>query len=106
MSKYNIARETRGDREYVFVTRGRSKPFSQREMDDFFVENGEPTKIELEAQWQKKNESFSVTNSKIFAQDLRAGLDFCARKYGVTTKAIEKKAAELFPHMNLKQLLR
>lgn len=98
MSKYNVrVLPHNNGNKYVFVTRKRTKGFSDEELIEALDE--------LEADIAKSNEEqFKVVNTKIFAVDLRSGLDFCSRKYGVSTDTIERKAAELFPHLTIGQL--
>ena len=87
-TKYNMTKIDKGAIRFVFVTRGRSKPFSQNEIDDFFNSNVEPISI-------KKN-TFRLSDNRnhrvMFMNDLKRGLDFCSEKYGVTQEEIVAEA--------------
>lgn len=96
MSNYKFKTVARDDATYIFVTRARSKPISDEEVDEFFADTGMVT--------IQRPEVFEIPSTKVFAADLRAGINFCAKKYGVSTAAIERKAGEVFPHLNLNQL--
>ncbi len=98
MAKYNYIKKTILDKEVLFVTRGRSKPFTEEEIADFVAEH---TLWDIS---KEKEGTFEIPNVKMFSVDLRAGLAFCAAKYGTTTDAVKEKAAEIFPHLSLEQL--
>lgn len=95
--KYNIVNFTKDNKEYRFVTRGRSKPFTPDEISQFLESETEaPTSEEF---------TVSGTLRRIFAQDLRSGLNFCSMKYGVPEASIMKEATRLFPSQNIDRII-
>lgn len=102
MAKYEYITVAKDGAIFVFVTRGRSKPFSIEEMEDFIDNKYErPTHMPDET-----NETFEPTNLNIFLQDLKLGFPFCSRKYGVSEAVIRTTAAKVLPHMNLDVITR
>lgn len=94
----NNSREViKNDKTYVFVTRGRSKPFSDPEVAEYFGEyiaEDEPQ----EDKWQIPNDH---SRKAIFMKDLKFGIDFCAKKYAVNKNDIVREARRLAPHMRI-----
>jgi hypothetical protein len=100
-TKYNVKTVTIKGETHHFVTRGRSKPFSAEEIESFMdvqLEELEPTpakpKFKIEGHLRR-----------IFAQDLRSGLEFCSQKYGASPDKIYEEAKRLFPQQNLDRII-
>ena len=59
----------------------------------------------LDASEQMGSQSWSVPENKqrrhIFMRDLRAGIDFCKEKYGVSEAEIIAEAKRIAPHYNI-----
>ena len=94
-NKYNVTSMNRNGETFHFVTRGRSKPFTDEEVNEFFgdvPQEDKPFKVDGELR-------------RIFAQDLRFGLSFCSNKYGASESAILIEAKRLFPHQNLDKIV-
>src|SRR5690606_16055018 len=80
---------------YHFVTRGKSRPFSKEEADAYLASLEKPVKpFRVEGELRK-----------VFSQDLRSGLEFCSRKYGVSEQAIWDEAVRLFPGQNMDRIV-
>ncbi len=84
----------RDDKTYVFVTRGRSKPFSDNEIADYFGE--EP--VAKENEWRIPD---TRERLKMFMNDLKKGVKFTAEKYVRPETDIVREARRLVPHFRL-----
>ena len=75
---------------FVFVRKGNAE-VTQEFINEYFssMEN------------KKKQCKMSVPDNKMFAQDLRSGLNFCAQKYGVDRETVLSEAKKRFPHLNM-----
>lgn len=80
----------KGAIRFVFVTRGKSKPFSKEEIDDFF---------ELKSDREKRWAGIPDTKPRkiMFLKDLKMGVDFCVGKYGATKEEIVAEAQRIAP---------
>ena len=85
----------RGDKIYVFVTRGRSKKFSEREIASYFEEEIQENSTE---EWQIPN---NRQRQIMFMRDLKKGLDWCATKYVRPAEDIVREARRLAPHVRI-----
>jgi len=96
---YQVKSVDVGSHTYHFVTRGRSKPFTDDEVNQFLDEM-----LGLEAE---EDSTFTVSGPlrRIFAQDLKLGLEHCSLKYGASQTAIMKEAKRLFPQQNLERIV-
>lgn len=102
---YNAYEVVAGNRTYVFVTRGKSKPFGADEAVTYinnkeFVEANPQTKILIETKDEPETpKEWRVGDSKdarnIFLADLKTGEKFCCVKYGVKTSQIVEEAKRL-----------
>lgn len=97
--KYNVRVVDRNNREYVFVTRGRSKPFSDEEVEQYFGDDVEEV--------DETDTGFRVEGHlrRIFAQDLQFGLKHCSQKYGISEGEVLREANRLFPQQNLDRII-
>ena len=100
MTKYNMTKVDKGAIRFVFVTRGRSKAFDQFEIDEFFSESTEVT----EAKVTEAKVAFKIPDDRnrhiMFLKDLKMGLEFCEKKYGVTRDEIIVEANRVAPYLN------
>lgn len=98
MVKYNYFKMEVDGKQLIFVTRGNTKPFTEKEALDFinnhcdwdFIEEGQ------------KCLGFEPTNTKVFTDDLKQGIDFCVSKYGVSKNSIESYIRAKMNHINPK----
>lgn len=90
--KYNVQKKLVDDVNFVFVTKGKAKPFTEEEMDMF---------IEEVTSSVEKPKDFRIDESlhNIFMRDLRYGIGFCCNKYGATSDEIIAEAKRIAPHM-------
>ena len=108
MTKYNELEITFGATQYVFVTRGRSKPFTAMEATAYLTSKADvllDTLVEKEAKVdvvelsKTADRPLNIPDSKearhIFRKDLQNGLEFCTRKYGRSEEAITAEASRL-----------
>lgn len=102
MPKYEAVSKSVDGHTYVFVTRGRSKPFSDEEMEDFFADSLGVKVQELQEE-EAELPTFKVNNHlrRIFSQDLTYGIKHCEIKYGASEAQIRAEARRLFPTQNL-----
>lgn len=97
--KYNSLTKKIADETFVFITRGKSKPFSEDEVTEYLKQRLEdfqtfpigvappPLKI--------RDELISM-----FLKDMRQfGVQHCVGKYGGTSKEIIAEAARVAPYM-------
>jgi hypothetical protein len=129
MVKYNTTEYMHGNAKYVFVTRGKSAPFTKEEilayiaaedaaaakqpkeeskakevavgLAETFLANGQFVGVPA----QKKS-PFVVPEARenIFLADLKRGLIFCMNKYGATSEGVVSEAKRVFPSLNLTKL--
>lgn len=109
MMQYKELQIDFGDKTYVFVTRGRSKPFSTEEAVSYLQEKGEtPEPFSEKAKEVEEKSEFSVPDSRhrrnLFMQDLQQGIDFCVKKYGVGADAIIAEARRIAPGHDAERL--
>ena len=94
--KYNMNVVDKGAIRFVFVTRGRAKPFDDIEVEEFFAETDE-SRFNVE----KKN-PFRIPNDRnrrvMFMNDLKRGIQFCVDKYGATQEEIIAEANRISPN--------
>ena len=83
-------------KELHFVTRGRSKPITMDEVDDYCKEND----IWLAKDIAGVEDWAPVCSNKVFLGDLRQGLSHCSAKYGVSEKTIQAYIKKTMPHTN------
>ena len=104
--KYNELIIENNKTQYIFVTRGRSKPFSYAEAIEYFeaknlikdVVVGPATEsVEIANDWNIPN---NRQRKVMFLKDLNMGVDFCAKKYGVSKEKIVDEAKRVAPHLN------
>jgi hypothetical protein len=115
--KYNELEIKSGDQTFVFVTRGKAKPFTHLEALNYldkrdlpapstvgstfqeFLEEEGLQELAAEAASQKLDSTWRVPDSKqrkaMFRRDLMEGLGFCCTKYGQSAEAIMAEAARL-----------
>lgn len=133
MVKYKTKEHTFNGVKYVFVTRGKSAQFSDEEIDSFIsgIKTEEPlapTQAEEEivqsgareiaeglARQFLANGQFAVSppqkefvvpveRTNLFLSDLKRGIEFCTKKYGVRASYIISEARRVFPSLNLNKL--
>lgn len=79
---------------YVFVTRDEASPISDEEIEEFFSK-----------EYDISSFGFIPDNRarrNLFIKDLRMGLGFCSRKYGVSTEDVKSEAERLAPNIKVK----
>lgn len=97
-------------KEYVFVTRGKSAPFSAEEINNYMKEVAKDVTLPVEAVQVEPKQAVARKLTigdhleNIFLADLKTGLEFCKSKYGVDENEIVSEAARVFPSLNLKKL--
>lgn len=106
MVSYNELLITWGGQQYIFVTRGRAKPFTPEEAIKY-LQDREGTKEELkdlititeEVQVELPTSDWRIPDDKmrrhIFRTDLQSGVDFCVKKYGQPEEVIKAEARRL-----------
>lgn len=97
MSNYTVRTVTEGTNTYHFISRGRSKEFTDEEVSAYMHD--------LHPKAEKKEFRVEGTLRKIFAQDLRFGLKHCCQKYGATKEQLLEEAKRLFPQMNIDRIV-
>jgi hypothetical protein len=119
MTKYRTTMYKAEDgTSFVFVTRGKSEPFTNQEIQDFLARNRITRPIEAVDERLKQlmddkptvieepTNTWRLSNGlgKVFLADLKCGLEFCKSKYAVTDADIISEANRLFPSLNLEKL--
>jgi len=90
----NVREIERDGKTYVFITRGRSSPFSDDEIEKYLSkENSDNCQFVPDTRERKI----------MFIKDLSMGLEFCAQKYNVTIEDVVAEANRVAPHMNVRQ---
>jgi len=88
---YNIKKIDKGAVRFVFVTRGRAKPFSDSEIEDFFSDKAEIIST-----------PFRIPDNRarkiMFLKDLKMGVAFCMNKYNATQEQIISEANRVAPY--------
>lgn len=82
---------------YVFVTRDDEKPITQKEIQEFLY--GEY--LLEEEQEVKQFIPDDKTRKRLFLKDLKLGVDFCVKKYGVTRAEVIAEAKRIAPHVKV-----
>jgi hypothetical protein len=102
--KYNILEKTINKTKFVFVTRGKAKPFTEDEVQEFLDETeGFDYGIAPVLDEKPQVKDFVVPDSlkTMFLKDLRQkSMKFCVGKYGATKEQICSEAQRLAPYMN------
>lgn len=105
MGKFNGLEIESGGTMYVFVTRGRSKPFTLEEAMEYLDDLGRDSEAEEVKQDVSEWEIPDDKGRKImFLRDLNMGLEFCMNKYGVSKEQIIAEAQRIAPHLTLRNL--
>lgn len=122
VSYKTVEHKAKDGRIFVFVTRGKSAPFSSEEIAHFLSDTQvapEKSKAqvvaeELSAKLLANGQYEGVTprplfavpkeREKLFLADLRCGIEFCTKKYGASEKDILNEARRVFPSLNLEKL--
>lgn len=101
--KFNTTEKTIDGTRFIFVTRGRSKAFTDEEVSFFLndmLSNGEwPSDSEtiVEDKFVLRGELVPM-----FLKDMRQfGADFCAKKHGATVKQIIAEAQRIAPYLKV-----
>ena len=100
MAKYNILTVESDGKQFVFVTRGKSQPFTLEEARAYLgrVETiKDIVEEEAEPAWQIPDDR---QRRLMFMKDLGLGVDFCVKKYGVSKETIIDEARRIAPHLN------
>ena len=101
--KYNTLTKTIGEKTFIFVTRGRAKPFTDDEVTDFLnqrIDNFVNYPVDID---EKEIKPFIVRDELrlMFLKDMRQyGVKHCINKYGGTSEQIIAEAARVAPYMN------
>ena len=116
MSKYKEFKVTHDGAQYVFVTRGRSKPFSAEEALAYLTKESTKVKSEIGLRFPNKPvvptrdvtfeetaeavlSTWRIPDDKLrrhmFRKDLQSGMPFCIKKYGQSAEVIEAEAKRL-----------
>lgn len=91
---YHINEVSRNGKQFVFVVRGRSKPFTDEEIEEFFkAQKGE------EKRWAGIPEDRQ--RKIMFMKDIKMGLDYCVGKYGATKEEIMAEAQRIAPYYRM-----
>lgn len=104
--KYNEFEIKWGGRQFIFVTRGRSKPFTAEEAIEYlqsrpleFPDNPIVPVEDAVFEETTNEEAWQIPDSKsrryMFHKDLQRGLPFCVEKYGQSEEAIRAEAKRL-----------
>jgi hypothetical protein len=117
-----------GGKNFIFVTRGRSKPFTAEEaiqyltdrtqkiaksnptvgstLESFLEEEKllEPT-LDLEPEVEESPFEAFIPDDKhrklMFLKDYSVGIEFCSKKYGVSSAQVIAEVKRIAPHMNV-----
>ena len=82
--------------KYVFVTKGKSKPFSMTEMNQYFNETKRAAEANHAVPFRIRDELRIM-----FLKDMRQfGTNHCMSKYGGTLEQITVEAARIAPYIN------
>lgn len=93
--KFNTVEKTVDGVRFVFVTRGRAKPFTRTEIKQYLNTPMDVAKPEL-APFKIKDEL-----RMMFLKDMRQfGVQHCMSKYGGTSDEITAEATRVAPYMN------
>jgi len=105
MAKYHGLEIEAGGTRYVFVTRGRSKPFTLEEAKEYLDDLGRDNDIE---ETKKDDTPWQIPDDRrrkiMFLKDLNMGMEFCTNKYGVTEEQIVAEAQRIAPHLTLRNI--
>lgn len=111
MAKYNELEVTWKGQQVLFVTRGKAKPFDKEEavaylnarmqalqssvgstLESFLEEEGLLEELQKEESWSIPDERMRRV---MFKRDLQNGLEFCAKKYGVSEEQIQQESLRI-----------
>jgi hypothetical protein len=92
--KYNTVKKDVGAIRFVFVTRGKAKPFSDEEIKAFFDDVTSP----IEKRWAGIPDT--KARKVMFMKDLKMGMDFCVGKYAATKEEILAEAQRIAPYFD------
>lgn len=98
--KYSSLTKKVGNETFVFITRGRSKPFDDAEVNEYLKQrlkdfSSFPVEITEKPPLRIRDEL-----RQMFLKDMRQfGVQHCAGKYGGTSKEIIAEAARVAPYM-------
>ena len=100
--KYNTKEVTHNGQRVIFVTRGKSKPFTTEEAEEFLGTKLERLEENIdripEAQKAKWAGIPDTRERKImFIKDMKFGLDYCVGKYGATREELIAEAQRISP---------
>jgi len=91
---YNTKIVDQGAIRFVFVTRARAKPFNDDEVRDFF---DMPASVIPEPEVKPWKIPDTRQRSIQFLNDLKRGVIYCVKKYGVTQEQIIAEANRIAP---------
>ena len=121
MVKYNTTEYVNGHGvKYVFVTRGKSAPFTKEEILSYVAKEEAAVHKAPSVSQQLIDDLIGVEEEKpsivswpfvvpkvrenIFLADLKLGLKFCVKKYGALEADVISEAKRVFPSLNLEKL--
>lgn len=104
--KYNEFKINWGGETFIFVSRKAEQAISQKEAIEYLRDRSmnktELSSAKLLREDEEEEKTFAIKDTRmnrhIFMQDLRRGLDFCVRKYGVDEDQLIAEAQRLSPH--------
>lgn len=101
--KFNTVEKTVDGVKFVFVTRGRSKPFDRTEMKEYFNARKSPDTWPVDVDCESVAAPFKIRDELrlMFLKDMRQyGVKHCMNKYGGTSEQITSEATRVAPYMN------
>ena len=103
--KYNTKEVTHNGQRVVFVTRGRAKPFTTEEAEEFLGTKLERLEENIDriAEVQKLGWTGVPDDRQrkvMFLKDMKFGIEYCINKYGATKEELIAEAQRIAPHFN------
>lgn len=103
MKKFKELEITWGNDKFIFVSQGKSKGITPEEAIEYLrtrIPVDSPKAETKAVLWQLPEDK---QRRMVFLMDIKSGMDFAAKKYGVSRADILREVKRIAPHMNLKE---
>lgn len=104
--RYNSLTKKVADVTLVFITRGKAKPFTDKEVTEYLKQRMDDLRsfpIDVDAAVEEIEKPFKIRDElrNMFLKDMRQfGVQHCVNKYGGTSKQITDEATRVAPYLN------
>jgi len=100
--KYNTKEVTHNGQRVIFVTRGKAKPFTTEEAEEFLGTKLERIADPFQGMVPKESAWAGIPDTKqrkiMFIKDMKFGIDYCISKYGATREELIAEAERILPY--------